>query len=187
MRSPHPNRAFTLIELLIVIGIIGALSSIILVSLDVAREKAKVMKAVAQIREVNNAAGLFKADTGTIPDSCGLDCDATKDPYLNALGVTGWNGPYLSGGVWNMPHAWLGHFSVIKEDLDSDGTDELYVLLDEDAPGTNEGDNTGPIPLTALKSIDRILDDGDLSTGEARGNGDGFSTAEGEIAYRLEL
>ncbi|MBU1292516.1 prepilin-type N-terminal cleavage/methylation domain-containing protein [Patescibacteria group bacterium] len=178
-----PKRGFTLIELLVVIAIIGILSSVVLASLNTAREKAKVANAVSQLRQFRNVVALYFTDTGQYPAGCGLSCTASTDPYLNALGVPGWNGPYFAGGVWNLEHPWGGHFTIDSADLTGDGQPEMYFFLDEDAPGTNSSDNTGIIPLSALLAIDKTLDDGDLATGNLRGNGLGFTSAVGELVY----
>lgn len=177
------SRGFTLIELLVVIAIIGILSSVVLASLATAREKAKVANAVAQMRELRNVVALYSIDTGTYPPDCGLSCTSTTDPYLNALGVAGWNGPYFPGGVWNLKHQWGGHFTIGYADLTGDGVSEIYFFLDEDAPGTTSSDNTGIIPTAALVAIDKSLDDGNLATGSARGNGLGYASALGEIVF----
>lgn len=176
------RRGFTLIELLVVIAIIGILSSVVLASLNVARQKAKVSNSVAQMREMKTVVYSYVIDTGQSPPDCGLTCTSTTDPYLNALGVSGWKGPYFSG-VWNLEHPWGGHFTIGYADLTGDSVAEVYFFLDEDAPGTSSSDNTGVIPTSALQEIDRIMDDGDLSTGAMRGDGNGYLSAVGEIVY----
>jgi type II secretion system protein G len=179
----HKERGFTLIELLVVIAIIGLLSSVVLASLNTARQKAKISESIEQLHELRNAVAMYVTDTGVYPPKCDLDCTATTDPYINSLGVKGWNGPYFPGGVWNLEHPWGGHFTIDYQDITGDGKPEVYFFLDEDAPGTDDNNNSAIIPLDAMTAIDKALDDGNLATGNLRGNGEGYLTVPGEITY----
>ncbi len=61
------NKGFTLIELMVVISIIGLLSSIVLASLKDARDKANVTKFRAEVMQMVNALELYKNDNGKYP------------------------------------------------------------------------------------------------------------------------
>ena len=63
------SRGFTLIELLVVIAIIGLLASIILASLNTARQKGRDSRRVADLKEMANAMEL--ANNGTAPTTLG--------------------------------------------------------------------------------------------------------------------
>ncbi len=58
---------FTLIELMVVISIIGLLSSIVLASLKDARDKANVVKFSSEINQFKTALELYRADKGEYP------------------------------------------------------------------------------------------------------------------------
>ena len=86
--------AFTLIELMVVIVILGILATLIMPRILDKPEQARRMKAKVQIRSFQSALALFKIDTGRFP---------TTSEGLNALvsdpGVQGWNkGGYLEQG-----------------------------------------------------------------------------------------
>ncbi len=61
------NRGFTLIELLVVIAIIGLLASIILVSLNNARSKARDTRRVSDMRQVAVALEMYYDRVGNYP------------------------------------------------------------------------------------------------------------------------
>ena len=61
------KKGFTLIELLVVIAIIGLLASIVLVSLNSARGKARDVKRAADIRQVQTAVEMYYDTNGSYP------------------------------------------------------------------------------------------------------------------------
>jgi general secretion pathway protein G len=85
-------KAFTIIEIMAVIVIIGILAGIVAVNVVGRIDKARVVSTKASLKMLHNAVIQFKLDTGRYP---------TEDEGLNALieqptDVTGWNtGGYL--------------------------------------------------------------------------------------------
>lgn len=170
-----------MIELLVVVAIIGVLATIVLSSLGQARERARVTKVVAEIRQIETNIFMYYLDTNTFPRCIVGTCNtASQDPFLNPLGVSGWNGPY-GKGQYNRKHPWGGMFTTSFYDYDGDGRIEPSVFLDEDAPGTNASDNSGPIPQSALLKLDQQLDDGSLATGRFRAG-----SAAGEAGFYFD-
>ncbi len=189
--SSRVTKGFTLIELLVVISVIGLLSSIVLASLTAAKEKAKVAQVVSQIHELRNAIGYYYDDTGIFPTGCLLNsCTAAQDPFVSSLGVPGWKGPYYIP-LWNLKDPWGGHLTLGTADIDpATPGNENYITLDDDAPSSSDSNNQGIIPTSAMIAIDKILDDGDLTTGNVRGNAgpavhDAWSQAIGEMSFVL--
>ncbi|MHC4797223.1 MAG: type II secretion system protein [Planctomycetota bacterium] len=69
--SPH-KKAFTLIEILVVVAIIALLVAIFLPSLRRARDNAKRVQCAAQLKEISNSTQLFLYDTkGYLPPAIG--------------------------------------------------------------------------------------------------------------------
>lgn len=62
-------RGFTLIELLVVIAIIGLLATIIAGPINNARNKARDVKKIADIKEVQHALDAYADDNGTYPNT----------------------------------------------------------------------------------------------------------------------
>lgn len=80
---------FTLIELMVVVGIISLLSGIVIASLDVARSKARDGVRYSDIKQIKNAIELYYANNGQYPTCNGDDlCDSypTFEP-ISALAV----------------------------------------------------------------------------------------------------
>ena len=63
------NKGFTLVELLIVIAIIGVLSSVVLSSLNISRNKANDAKRIASIKQLQTALETYYNDNGQYPSS----------------------------------------------------------------------------------------------------------------------
>jgi general secretion pathway protein G len=69
MERVKQSRGFTLIELLVVIAIIGLLASIILASLNTARQRGRDAKRIADIRDIQNALELYDETCKSYPNS----------------------------------------------------------------------------------------------------------------------
>jgi len=206
METRTPSKGFTLIELLVVISIISMLASIVLASLSQARGRSKAVITALQVREVERAVNQYVLDTGQYPQTCMEGpCTAASDSFSTSLGVPGWQGPYIK--LYNLAHPWGGHISFKRggetsgspstatDDADGDGENDYWIFLNDDAPQMLNTDNSGRIPEADMIAIDSILDDGNITTGDMRGNGDGLHgtpwiyqhNALGEMAIKLKL
>jgi len=66
--SSNDKKGFTLIELLVVIAIIGLLASIVLVSLNSARGKARGVRRVADLRQIQTALEMYYDTNNSYPN-----------------------------------------------------------------------------------------------------------------------
>ena len=74
MTRTHKRRAFTLVELLVVIGIIALLIGILLPTLSRAREASRVVSCLSNVRQLNTIVQLYANDFGgAIPYAWGPD------------------------------------------------------------------------------------------------------------------
>lgn len=69
---------FTLIELLVVIAIIGLLASIVLVSLNSARKKARDAKRLTDISQIQTALEMYYDNNGRYPAKTQNECGGTE-------------------------------------------------------------------------------------------------------------
>lgn len=86
MKLFKEQKGFTLIELLVVIAIIGILASIVLASLNTAREKGLDASARASMSQLRAQGELFYDDNdSSYNDGTTNVCDATDAPDFDAL------------------------------------------------------------------------------------------------------
>jgi general secretion pathway protein G len=122
---------FTLIELMVVILIIGLLATIVVQNLRSATDKAKRVKAQADISQIKSALDRYYLDAGSYPTT-----DQGLTALISAPSTTGnndptdWGGPYIE----RIPLDPWGHSYFYQ----SDGNE--YILKSFGADGVEGGE-----------------------------------------------
>lgn len=124
---------FTLVELLVVLVILGLLAGLVGPRVLGQLGGAKSKTAAVQIKDLEQAAELFKLDVGRFPSN-----DEGLEALVDRPGAAqGWNGPYLKkGGVPKDPWGNAYHYESPGKRTDVD----IYSLGADNAIG-GEGEN----------------------------------------------
>ena len=97
-------KAFTLIELMIVVVILGLLATIVMPRMLNRPEQARRTKAKVDIRSIESALALFKTDTGRFPTTSEGIAALVSDPgirgydsdgYLDKVPIDPWGNQYI--------------------------------------------------------------------------------------------
>lgn len=86
--TPHPSHGFSLIELLVVIGILAVIAAFVGPNLIGKADDANVKAAKIQLEQLSAAIDMFRLDMGKYPQNLSALVENTDDSDR-------WSGPYL--------------------------------------------------------------------------------------------
>ena len=178
MKTPRPNKnAFTLIELLMVIAIIGILAGILIPTVGTVREKANIAASRAQLTNYVSAITMFKSEYGFYPFA---DAQVNNGKQINSLNddfvktLSGRDGSTLSTEGGNRRSIGFHSFSESEFFLDDfDNIDDsriadrfnntkLFIVIDGEGDGEIRVPNVNGSGTKELKaSVTAYTDDGD--------------------------
>jgi prepilin-type N-terminal cleavage/methylation domain-containing protein len=158
--SRRCRRAFTLVELLVVIGIIALLIAILLPVLTSARRAAQDAACLSNLRVIGQATIMYRNETGHLPFFFHLR-NGTGPLNANGTGSTVWWTAFSQGGKTTHPNIYYGYFDDTAKPLNK------YLYKDM---STERWDGT---KTAADKRWDRNVFRCPADTGEGMGRGVG--------------
>ncbi len=165
------KRAFTLIELMVVIAIIGVLAALLTPQVSNMINNSRIAQAAADFRAIESAGNRMFMDLGVYPQegawcvggsgggSAGDGAAFTRRAAVPAQYQDLWNGPYLK--TWPKQHPFGGCVTYLQQrcgncfDVNGISNDEAYAHYFDGSPFTS----------SIKQKIDKILDDGNTATG----------------------
>ena len=100
------RQAFTLVEMLLVLVIIGVLAAIVIPKIAGRGEDARIQATKAQIQNFSTALGVFEIDNGNYPRGK----DGLKDLLQAPSDARNWKGPYLENLTEVPLDSWQNQF-----------------------------------------------------------------------------
>jgi len=92
LKNLRERKAFTLIELMVVVLIIGILAALAVPQFVGQSDRAKEKKAKADLKTIGSAVEMYYTEKGTLPGE--LDELVGEDGYLRNIPKTPWDGDY---------------------------------------------------------------------------------------------
>lgn len=127
------RRAFTLVEMLLVLVILGTLAAIVIPKFAGRTEQAKVTAAETQISNFETALDSFEVDVGYYPEGN----EGLEDLFTEPRDSEGWRGPYLKQTIpldpWGEEYLYEspGENNEDGYDLSSAGPDKRHGTDDD--------------------------------------------------------
>jgi len=137
-RRRRPKAAFTLVEIMIVVVIIGLLAALAIPAMQRAQHAAKTSRFISDLRTFVQSFEQHALENGTWPPNVGSG--AVPANMTTALHIAVWTNLNTLGGRWN----WDRNYSGITAGISTVG---------------------GTLTDAQMADIDAQIDDGDLSTG----------------------
>ena len=123
LEIPRRSEAgFTLIELLIAIVIIGILTALLTANFIGARQRARDAKRKSDLRQIQAALELYRADSGNYPAAADMECGG---PLLSIDSIT----TYMKSIPCDPTPGWPAY----EYTLNADGTYSLFACLENES------------------------------------------------------